>query len=185
MIYLGDNWPDRVPQHALHAATSTATASTTTSLERNGSRLRRPATPRTSCSPTTPGSAASRCKYGPDGGVYVTDWTDTGECHNYDRSIAPRQRPHLQGHLRQAEASPRSTSRSSSDEELAQLQLHKNDWYARTARRLLQERAAAGKLARDGQASDARRNRDRRRDVPHRLRAIWALNATGGLDRRA
>ncbi len=21
--------------------------------------------------------------YGPDGGVYVSDWTDTGECHNY------------------------------------------------------------------------------------------------------
>ena len=21
--------------------------------------------------------------YGPDGGVYVADWTDTGECHNY------------------------------------------------------------------------------------------------------
>ena len=23
--------------------------------------------------------------YGPDGGVYVSDWCDTGECHNYDR----------------------------------------------------------------------------------------------------
>ncbi len=22
-------------------------------------------------------------KYGPDGGLYVSDWTDTGECHNY------------------------------------------------------------------------------------------------------
>ena len=21
--------------------------------------------------------------YGPDGGVYVQDWTDTGECHNF------------------------------------------------------------------------------------------------------
>ena len=24
-------------------------------------------------------------KYGPDGGVYVSDWCDTGECHNYDK----------------------------------------------------------------------------------------------------
>ena len=23
-------------------------------------------------------------KYGPDGGVFVSDWTDTGECHNYE-----------------------------------------------------------------------------------------------------
>ena len=31
------------------------------------------------------------------------------------------------------------------DEELARLQVHPNEWYVRTARRLLQERAAAGK----------------------------------------
>ena len=33
-----------------------------------------------------------------------------------------------------------------SDAELVQLQLHKNDWFVRKARRLLQERAAAGRL---------------------------------------
>ena len=25
-------------------------------------------------------------QYGPNGSVYVTDWTDTGECHNYDKA---------------------------------------------------------------------------------------------------
>src|SRR5439155_9481986 len=24
-------------------------------------------------------------KSGPDGGPYVSDWTDTGDCHNYDK----------------------------------------------------------------------------------------------------
>ncbi len=35
-----------------------------------------------------------------------------------------------------------------SDVELAELVLDKNDWYVRHARRILQERAAAGKLER-------------------------------------
>src|SRR5262249_14770605 len=53
-----------------------------------------------------------------------------------------------------------------------------------TARRLLQDRAAEGKdlgaahrVLREILASD--------RDVRHRLRAIWALFATGGLDEKA
>ena len=44
--------------------------------------------------------AAWRCMYGPDGGVFVSDWHDTGECHNYRQH--PYQRPHLQGDVRQA-----------------------------------------------------------------------------------
>ena len=36
-----------------------------------------------------------------------------------------------------------------SDEELVRLQLHKNDWWVRQSRRLLQERAYAGKLGKD------------------------------------
>ena len=67
-----------------------------------------------------------------------------------------------------------------SDLALARYQLHKNDWYVRTARRLLQERAVAGKdlgeansLLREILASNP--------DVTRRLRALWALHATGGL----
>ena len=82
MIYLGDNWPDRVPQRRLqlqHPRQPHQPRHPRT----QGLRLRRPATARTSCSRTTRGSAASALDYGPDGGVYVSDWSDTGECHNY------------------------------------------------------------------------------------------------------
>src|SRR6202034_4182800 len=86
-------------------------------------------------------------QYGPDGGVYVTDWTDTGECHNYkaiDRTngriykvtYGPAKSTHAAADLADA-----------TDAELVAFQLHKNDWYVRHARRLLQERAVAGKLA--------------------------------------
>jgi putative heme-binding domain-containing protein len=70
------------------------------------------------------------------------------------------------------------------DLELAQLQLHPNEWYVRTARRLLQERAAAGKDLKDAHqvlskilATDP--------EVRRRLRALWALQVSGGLDEKA
>src|SRR5262249_15029083 len=63
-----------------------------------------------------------------------------------------------------------------SDKELVALQLHKNDWYVRHARRLLQERggsaevhAALEKIA-FGHADETRR-----------LRGLWALHVMGGL----
>ena len=68
-----------------------------------------------------------------------------------------------------------------SDDELVRLQMHKNDWYVRTARRLLQERAAAGKPM--GKVQAALRDQfEADPDVPRKLRALWALNAIGGLD---
>ena len=30
-------------------------------------------------------------KYGPDGGVYMTDWSDIGECHENDADGAHRE----------------------------------------------------------------------------------------------
>jgi putative membrane-bound dehydrogenase-like protein len=70
--------------------------------------------------------------------------------------------------------------RAMTDLDLVNLQLHQNDWYVRTARRLLQERAAAGKLdakARPALATLAFQHDD----VTCRLRGLWALHVTGGL----
>ena len=70
-----------------------------------------------------------------------------------------------------------------SDLALARYQLHKNDWYVRTARRLLQERAVAGKDL--GEANNQLRDvLAKNPDVSRRLRALWALYATGGLDEK-
>jgi putative heme-binding domain-containing protein len=60
------------------------------------------------------------------------------------------------------------------------LQLHPNDWLVRHARRLLQERHAAGKL----DASTPGRLLEMlagNADPTRQLRALWALHATGGL----
>ena len=66
------------------------------------------------------------------------------------------------------------------DEELVKLQLHKNDWFVRHARRILQERAAAGKLSADT-APALRAVLNDNPDVTRKLRALWALHGIGGL----
>jgi hypothetical protein len=123
-------------------------------------------------------------KYGPDGGVYLTDWSDIGECHENDADGSHRENGRI-FKITYGDVKPVKVDLArQSDEELARLQTHANEWYVRTARRLLQDRAAEGKdlaaahrVLRGILASD--------RDVRHRLRAIWALHATGGLDEKA
>jgi putative membrane-bound dehydrogenase-like protein len=115
-------------------------------------------------------------RYGPDGQVYVIDWYDRQACHtgkieDHDRSngrifkISYKQPKHVRVDLRKEPSA-----------KLVELQLHKNDWYVRHARRILQERgpdpavhAALAKFAFD------------HHDEARRLRGLWALHVTGGL----
>jgi putative membrane-bound dehydrogenase-like protein len=109
---------------------------------------------------------------GPDGALYVTDWSDTGECHNYDRVDASNGRIY-----KVAYGTPKAWTgdiSKLSDAELIKLQLHPNDWFVRKARRVLQERAAAGKLEKST-ADALRKMLKDEKDVTRRLRAMWAL----------
>lgn len=77
--------------------------------------------------------------YGPDGEVYVSDWTDLGECHDSDgvhrtsgriyRITYGKPEKHFTGDLAEL-----------SNPELMELQCHTNDWYSRHARRILFDR---------------------------------------------
>jgi putative membrane-bound dehydrogenase-like protein len=123
-------------------------------------------------------------KYGPDGGVYLTDWSDIGECHENDADGSHRENGRIfkitYGDVRPVKVDLAAQA----DEELAKLQLHPNEWYVRTARRLLQERAAAGKDL-NGAHRVLREILTTHPDVRRQLRSIWALYATGGLDAKA
>jgi putative membrane-bound dehydrogenase-like protein len=82
--------------------------------------------------------------YGPDGGVYVIDWTDTGECHNYDKAHQASGRIYKVTH---GKAESKVYDRSSlSNGELLQLHDSYNEWATRHARRLLVERFHVGRL---------------------------------------
>jgi putative heme-binding domain-containing protein len=127
----------------------------------------------------TPWFRGTDLRYGPDGGVYISDWCDLGECHDNDgvHRTSGRIFKVTYGKPKVPEIGDVAKL---SDAELVQLQGHRNDWYVRAARRNLQERAAAG---RDMKAVHAAllKMYDGERDVPRKLRALWALYVTGGL----
>ena len=117
--------------------------------------------------------------YGPDGGVFVLDWSDIGECHDSDGIHRTSGRIFKITHGK-TKALKKDLSKLSSLD-LAKLQTHTNEWHVRMARRLLQERAVAG--------DDLGQVREHLFElysgsvsISHRLRAMWALHATGGLD---
>ncbi len=70
-----------------------------------------------------------------------------------------------------------------SNEKLVELQLHRNDWHVQHARRVLQERAAAGNVDMSAAVFKLVLMLNAHEDVPEQLRAIWALHVMGYMDR--
>jgi putative membrane-bound dehydrogenase-like protein len=176
MVYLGDNWPDAYRNHVFMCNIHGNRVNQDV-LERRGS-----------------GYVAHHGKdflfandtwfrgvalhYGPDGGVFVADWTDTGECHNFQQVDRTNGRIYKVTYGR---AKPwHGNIASLSDRELVACLLHKNDWHVQHARRVLQERAAAGKLH-PGTHDRLWEVFTDNPDPLRKLRALWALHATGGL----
>jgi putative membrane-bound dehydrogenase-like protein len=120
-------------------------------------------------------------RYGPDGNVYLLDWYDKQACHTGNVNIWDRSNGRIY------KVSYRGTKPvmgidlgKKSDLELVELLLHKNEWYVRHARRILQERygypakfsaPAQGRVGR-ALAKIAFEHKDETR----RLRALWALH---------
>ena len=120
-------------------------------------------------------------RYGPDGQMQFIDWYDMQACHRPDVEVHDRSN----GRIYKVSFGPSQRVqvdlRDSQDLELAELCLHPNDWYVRSARRLLQQRAAQRKIAMpaiERLVDIARTHPDDRR----RLRAMWARHAIGVFD---
>jgi len=119
---------------------------------------------------------------GPDGQMVLIDWYDRNQCHHGDDAKHDRGNGRI-FKVSYGRAAPRPTRPDlarESDAALVELLGHDNDWYVRHARRLLHERAAAGRLAADtpprieAQLATAP-------TAAKRLRAIWALHVVGRL----
>jgi putative membrane-bound dehydrogenase-like protein len=179
LVYLGDNWPERyrgsIFMSNLHGhrinndlprrVGSGFTASHGPDFLLSGDRM----------------FLGLLLQTGPDGSVFLSDWYDRGECHTRDNPDRETGRIYKISYGTPAPAHPDLARQS--NEELVKLQLHRNDWYVAHARRLLQERAARGPLPGVHEAL-----RTMLRDHPdptRRLRALWALHVTGGLDAAA
>jgi hypothetical protein len=118
--------------------------------------------------------------YGPDGGVFIADWNDTGECHDSDGSYRSSGRIYKITHGTPKPVKDLNLAKLS-DAELVKLLGHANEWQRRHAQRLLQERSAAGKLDK-GIVPSLSKLHAAEKEVPRQLRLLWALHATGGAD---
>ncbi|VTT99818.1 membrane-bound dehydrogenase domain protein : Putative membrane-bound dehydrogenase OS=Singulisphaera acidiphila (strain ATCC BAA-1392 / DSM 18658 / VKM B-2454 / MOB10) GN=Sinac_5736 PE=4 SV=1: Cytochrom_C [Gemmataceae bacterium] len=119
-------------------------------------------------------------KCGPDGALYVSDWCDTGECHNYDKADTSNGRIY-----RVSYGDPKQWKgdvSKLSDAELVANQRSANEWLVRKSRRVLKERAAVGKLEKDTVES-LKTTLSSKKEIPWRLRALWSLEAINALDR--
>lgn len=114
---------------------------------------------------------------GPDGGVYVADWTDVGECHELDGVHRSSGRIFKIDYGTQERAATADLARLD-NLALVELLKHENVWFARQAQRLLTERAAAGGDF-DETAQALRRLFDEQQDVTLQLRAMWTLYTCG------
>ncbi|MFM2096255.1 MAG: hypothetical protein RIS70_3379 [Planctomycetota bacterium] len=114
---------------------------------------------------------------GPDGGVYIADWSDIGECHDNDGIHRTSGRIFKVVYGEPKRRLESDLSKMSTDA-LAGLVTHADVWYPRQARRLLQERAVRGEDLSAARRTLLRVFEEASVDV-HRLRALWALHAIG------
>ncbi|TWT40612.1 Cytochrome c [Thalassoglobus neptunius] len=117
-------------------------------------------------------------EYGPDGDVYLTDWSDNGECHDRDGVHRTSGRVYKISWGR-----PRLVSVNlieSTNEELIANLSNANQWYVRHSQRILQERAAAGDDMRAA-IRQIEQMCDEAKTPALRLRALWALHSIDGL----
>lgn len=183
MIYLGDNWPDRY-RGGVFMCNLHGNRINHDILERNGSTyVARHA--KDFMHANDPWFRGLAIHYGPDGGVYVCDWTDTGECHNY--KVADK----TNGRIFKITYDPDRDLKhvrpenleSLSDEKLALLHSKfefNNEWYVRHIRRILQERSAKRKI--DAAAIKVFENYLQDFYLSKiRIRALWALQVVGNL----
>ncbi len=181
MIYLGDNWPDEYRNqlftfnlhgHQVNRQINKPSGSAFETLHSGADHAYF----------SDPRFVGVDLKYGPDGAVYFIDWQDKRHCHNPEIELWDRTDGRVYRMVWAKTYKPVSVDlRSLDDAALVALQRHRNDWQVRTARRLLHERKAAGKLS-STVAPALQEMFEGSSTTSARLRALWALHVVGGLD---
>ncbi|HEY6227557.1 MAG TPA: PVC-type heme-binding CxxCH protein, partial [Verrucomicrobiae bacterium] len=180
MIYQGDNWPDEYRGHLftlnLHGRRMNQEI-----LERSGSGYvgKHGADFFIAGDPWFRGMEVS---YGPDGGVFVLDWSDTGDCHDYSGVHRTSGRIYKITY-----GTPKHSTigdlRLLSAEDLVKLHTHRNEWFSRQARLELTARAREGRFLGDT-AAQLRELFEKNTDVVIKLRALWTLYTIGATDEK-
>lgn len=180
MIYLGDNWPDThrgqlftLNQHGRRANMDVLKRKGSSYVAHHG---------KDAFIAADPWFRGLDLGYGPDGGVFVLDWSDIGECHDatgvhrgsgriYKITYGQPTRPTI-GDLAKL-----------SSRELVNLHRHRNEWFARQARLELAARARAGRGL-DTVKQQLPEMVANERDPVVRLRALWTAYTIGATDEK-
>ncbi len=176
LIYQGDNWPDRY-RGSLFTINFHGRRLNNDTLARQGSGYVGRHAPDFLKS-ADPWFRGLELLAAADGGVYVADWSDIGECHGADGVHLDSGRIYKVVYGHPSRPTFADLSRLS-DSELVALHLQKNDWSVRQSRRILQERAAAGRPM-DQVHADLQKIYATDPDPLHQLRVLWCLYVTGG-----
>jgi len=172
MIYQGDNWPhkyrgtlftcnlhgNRVNNDTLHRSRSGFTARHSDDFLYGND----------------PWFRGVELKYGPGGEVYVSDWSDFGECH--DRDGVHRDSGRIYRVVFGASPVRKTVDlQKQTDAQLVEYHSHENAYFARHSSRILQERAARGELSKETNAR-LRRLFAEAATPALKLRAMWTLH---------
>jgi putative membrane-bound dehydrogenase-like protein len=179
MIYLGDNWPDEyrghlfthnLGGHQINQQINKSLGSGYETVHEGHDML--------FC--TDPKYVAVDLQYGPDGAVYFIDWYDMQHCHNPNTERWDRSNGRIYRMQWQATYKPVKVDLAAkSDLELAELQTHKNQWFTRTARRLLHERAQGDERITQPALDRLRELFEKGTTPGQRLNALWSLQDPG------
>jgi len=114
-----------------------------------------------------------------NGSMFVIDWYDKNQCHHNNESGHDRSNGRIFKVVYNNQKWTPVDLAKKSDAELVDLQLHKNEFYVRHARRILQERGGNPAIYK-GLLNIVKNNPFDHRQV----RGLWALQVTGGLDEK-
>jgi putative membrane-bound dehydrogenase-like protein len=178
MIYLGgDTWPAEY-RNSIFMNNIHGHRTNTDRLERNGSGYVASHGPDFLFANDS-WSQMLNLRYGPDGSVHVIDWYDKNQCHSSNPDIHQKSLGRIFRIAHENDRWVQVDLKKQPSEALVDLQLQRNDWYVRHARRILQERGPDPKV--HARLKGILKSNP---DLTRKLRALWALYVTGGLTER-
>ncbi|MDR3634295.1 MAG: dehydrogenase, partial [Isosphaeraceae bacterium] len=117
---------------------------------------------------------------GPDGSVFVLDWSDTGECHEHEGVHRTSGRIYRITYGKPAAVAVRDVS-TLSERQLVGLHRLSPEWFVRQARLVLAGRAARGEPLDEAKAGLSRLA-EQDQDVSRKVRALCTLHVLGSAD---
>ena len=113
---------------------------------------------------------------GPDGSVYVLDWSDTGECHENTGVVRSSGRIYKITYVSNEKKTPPRDLTKMTTAELAKLAIEGDEWHARQSRHVLAERLSAV----DADTLEAAAQWGTGfKTVTKDVRTVWAINECG------